>query len=170
MNRKLFAALALGSCLVAVPLSQAQAASAQRSTAPVTSTSDGSAVGSATLTRTSAGIAFSLHTTGLRAGDAVTIWVMAQNPDGGTAVLYGTGHLIGSSGTAGFGGSVAVGDSTGYAMGDDTTLEDALNATVTLVVRDHGPADADSVEQQIHTISACNPTCTDQQISVLAAS
>lgn len=170
MNRKLLAALALGSCLVAVPVSQAQAASAQQSTAPVTLTSDGSTVGSATLTRTSTGLSFSLHTTALRAGDAVTVWVMAQNPDGGTAVLYGAGHVIGASGIAGFGGSVAVGDSTGYAMGDDTTLEDALTAAVTLVVRDHGPAQANTVEQQIHTISACYPTCTDQQISVHPAS
>jgi hypothetical protein len=123
---------------VAVALTQAQAAAARQSTAPVTLTSDGSTVGSATLTRTPSGIAFAVQTTALRAGDAVTIWVMAQNPDGGTAVLSGAGHVIGASGTAGFGGSVAVGDNSGYAMGDDdTTLEDALNATVTLVVRDH---------------------------------
>jgi len=166
MNRKLLTALALGSCLVAVPLTQAQASAAQQSTAPVTLISDGSAVGSATLTRTSTGIAFTVQTTALRAGDAVTIWVMAQNPDGGTAVLYGAGHVIGTSGTAGFGGSVSVGDSSGYAMGDDTILEDALNATVTLVVRDHGAAQATTVEQQIHTIDACNPICTDQQVSV----
>jgi hypothetical protein len=58
MNRKLLTALALGSCLVAVPLAQAQAAAARQSTAPVTLTSDGSTVGSATLTRTPSGIAF----------------------------------------------------------------------------------------------------------------
>ena len=100
----------------------------------------------------------------------VEVVIVPENPDGGTAVLYGAGHVIGSSGTAGFGGSVAVGDSTGYAKGDDTALEDALTAAVTLVVRDHGPAQANTVEQQIHTISACNPSCTDQQISVHAAS
>jgi hypothetical protein len=155
MNRKLLTALALGSCLVAVPLTQAQAAAAEQSTAPVTLISDGSTVGSATLTRTSTGIAFAVQTTALRAGDAVTIWVMAQNPDGGTAVLYGAGQC-----------DRHVGDSSGYAMGDDTTLEDARNATVTLVVRDHGAAQPATVEQQIHTIDACNPTCTDQQVSV----
>jgi len=29
-----------------------------------------------------------------------------------------------------------------------------------LVVRDHGPARPDIVEQQIHTFNVCNPTCT----------
>jgi hypothetical protein len=37
------------------------------------------------------------------------------------------------------------------------------------VVRDHGPTDPRMVEQQIHTFGACNPTCTDLQISMHAA-
>ena len=58
-----------------------------------------------------------------------------------------------------------LGDSTGHAMGDDSTLEDALSATVALVVRDHGPSEADTVAQQIHTIDVCNPSCSDVQMS-----
>jgi hypothetical protein len=38
-----------------------------------------------------------------------------------------------------------------------------------LVARDHGPARPDLVEQQIHTFGACNPSCTDLQISMHAA-
>jgi hypothetical protein len=50
-------------------------------------------------------------------------------------------------------------------MGTDTTLEDALQATVYLVVRDHGPADPRTVSKQIQTFEACNTSCTDLQIS-----
>jgi hypothetical protein len=35
-----------------------------------------------------------------------------------------------------------------------------------LVVRDHGPATPGVVNDQIHTFAACNPTCTDLQLSV----
>ena len=51
-------------------------------------------------------------------------------------------------------------------MGEDTSLEDAAGATVMLVVRDHGPAKPGTVNDQIHTFAACNPTCTDLQLSV----
>jgi len=53
-------------------------------------------------------------------------------------------------------------------MGDDKTLEDPLAATVTFVVRDHGPGKAGILDDQIHTFGACNPDCTDLQISVHA--
>ena len=167
MKRKLFAALVLVGVLVALPLSPAQAsAQASQTTSSVSLISNPlTVVGSSTLTRTSSGIAFSLQTTGLTAGDAVTVWWMVANPDGGVAVLYAAGHVIGDAGTAGFAGYLPVGDSTGWVMGDDTVLEDALAATVTLVVRDHGPATADMVDAQIHTFDACNTVCHDLQIS-----
>ena len=91
---------------------------------------------------------------------------MATNPDGGIAVLYAAGRVVGGTGTARFAGRLAVGDSDGWVMGDDTTLEDAQAATVTLVVRDHGPGRADILNDQIHTFGVCNPVCTDVQISV----
>jgi hypothetical protein len=40
---------------------------------------------------------------------------------------------------------------------------------VVLVVRDHGLLDPSQVDQQILTFDACNPTCTDLQISMHAA-
>jgi hypothetical protein len=76
------------------------------------------------------------------------------------------GHVVGGTGTATFAGYLAVGDSEGWVMGDDTTLEDALAATVTFVVRDHGPGRADILDDQIRTFDACNPVCTDLQMSV----
>jgi hypothetical protein len=93
----------------------------------------------------------------LEAGHAVTIWWIVTNPDGEVAVLYAAGHVIDADGTAEFGGSLKVGDSDGYVMGDDTSLEDAAEATVTLVIRDHGPAKPGLVNAQIHTFDACNP-------------
>jgi hypothetical protein len=186
MGRKLFVkrrllvgVLVLG-LLSAIPLSHAGAATqALKSTSNVTLMSDpNTVVGTSTLTRTASGISFTLQTSGLEPGHAVTIWWMVINPDGGVAVLYGAGHVIDESGTAEFGGYLQVGDSDGYAMGDDTSLEDALQATVFLVVRDHGPAKPDIVEEQIHTFDVCNPpptlpgeplSCTDLQMSMHTA-
>jgi hypothetical protein len=167
-RRLLVAVLAVG-LLAAIPLSQAGAAT--QTTSDVTLMSDGSVVegGTSMLTRTESGISFTLQTTGLEPGHAVTVWWMVTNPDGGVAVLYATGRVIGQPGTSQFGGYLQVGDSTGYVMGDDTTLEDALQATVTFVVRDHGPIKPGEIpgviDDQIRTFGECNPACADLQVS-----
>ena len=168
MRRKLLAVLPLIGLLVALPLSRVGAAPlAIRTASAVTLMSDPSVVvGSSTLTRTVGGLAFTLETSGLESGHAVTVWWMVTNPDGGTAVLYAAGHVVGGTGTATFAGFLAVDDSEGWVMGDDTTLEDALAATVTFVVRDHGPGGAGILNDQIRTFGACNPDCVDLQMSV----
>jgi hypothetical protein len=164
MMRKLLAASALIGLLVAVPLSQAGAApQATRTTSSVTMA--GAVVGTSTLTRTESGIAFTLETSELEPGHAITIWWMVANPDSGVAVLYAAGHVVGGTGTATFSGYLAEADTGGWVMGDDEALEDALTATVSLVVRDHGPGRADILDDQIRTFGACNPTCTDLQMS-----
>ena len=167
MKRKLAAAVALVGLLVVLPLSQAGAApEAQRSTSSVTLMSDPAVVvGSSTLIRTATGIAFTLETSGVEPGHAYTVWWMVTNPDGGVAVLYAAGHLVGGSDPT-FAGYLAVGDTEGWVMGDDQTLEDALAATVALVVRNHGPGRADMIADQIRTFGGCNPSCTDVQVSV----
>jgi hypothetical protein len=176
VKRRLLVGFIVLGLLSAIPLSRAGAApQALRSTSNVTLMSDPkTVVGTSTLTRTASGISFALQTSGLEPGNAVTIWWMVINPDGGVAVLYAAGHVIDESGTAEFAGYLQVGDSDGYAMGSDTSLEDALQATVILVVRDHGPAKPDMVEEQIHTFGVCNPptlpeeplSCTDRQMSM----
>jgi hypothetical protein len=168
MKRKLLAALALVGLLVALPLSQAGAApQATQTTSPVTLISDPTVVvGSSTLTRTETGISFTLETSGLDPGHVYTVWWMVTNPDGGVAVLYAAGHVVAGSDTTTFAGYLAVGDTEGWVMGSDESLEDALAATVTFVVRDHGPGRADILAQQIRTFEGCNPTCTDLQTSV----
>jgi hypothetical protein len=170
VKRRLLITLAIVGLLAAIPLSRAGAAT--QTTSDITLLADPSVeVGTSTLTRTQSGISFSLETSGLEPGHAVTVWWMVVNPDGGVAVLYAAGHVIDDSGTAEFGGSLQVGDSNGYEMGDDESksLEDARGATVYLVVRDHGPAKPGIVDEQIHTFGACNPKglehCTDLQIS-----
>ena len=173
MQRRILVALALVGLLSVVLISRAGAAPSTTrpvSTSPVTSSAG--AVGTSTLVRSDSGIAFSLQTTGLPAGHAVTIWWMVVNPDAAApSVLYAAGHVIDDTGAAGFGGSLQEGDTDGVVELTGLSLEgllDAAGATVVLVVRDHGPARADIVEQQIHTFGVCNPTCIDLQMSVHA--
>jgi hypothetical protein len=165
VKRRILVALALVGLLSAVLVSHAGAAT--QSTSPVT-TFAGAVVGTSTLTRTTSGIAFSLSTTGLEPGHAVTIWWMVFNPDGSLSVQYAAGHVIGEGGAAEFGGHLSVGDTDGV-INNGPGLLDATGATIVLVVRDHGPADPGRVSEQIHTFGTCNSTCTDRQMSMHTA-
>jgi hypothetical protein len=170
VKRRILVALALVGLLSVVLISRAGAAPTTKpvSTSPVTSSAG--AVGTSTLVRSDSGISFSLQTTGLPAGHAVTVWWMVVNPDAAApSVLYAAGHVVDDSGAAGFGGSLQEGDTDGVVELPGLSLVgllDATGATVVLVVRDHGPARADIVQQQIHTFNVCNPTCTDLQMSI----
>jgi glucose/arabinose dehydrogenase len=165
VQRRILVALALIGLLSVVVISRAGAAT--QTTSPV-ATFAGTVAGTSALTRTDSGIAFSLQTSGLQAGHAVTIWWMVFNPDGSLSVQYAAGHVIDEGGAAEFGGHLRVGDTDGVINGGPGLL-DALGADVVLVVRDHGPADPGRVDEQIHTFGACNPTCTDLQMSMHAA-
>jgi hypothetical protein len=164
VKRRILVALALVGLLSVVVVSRAGAAT--KTTSPVT-TFAGAVVGTSTLTRTDSGISFSLSTTGLEAGHAVTIWWMVFNPNCSVSVQYAAGHVIDEGGAAQFGGYLQVGDTEGVINGGPGLL-DALAANVVLVVRDHGPADPARVDEQIQTFDVCNPTCTDLQISMHA--
>jgi hypothetical protein len=165
MKRRLLVALALVGLLSVVLVSRAGAAT--RTTSPVT-TFAGSVAGTSTLTRTASGISFTLSTTGLEARHAVTIWWMVFNPDGSVSVQYAAGHVVGAGGSAQFAGFLRVGDTNGV-INNGPGLLDALEADIILVVRDHGLLDRSQVNQQILTFDACNPTCTDLQISMHTA-
>jgi hypothetical protein len=90
----------------------------------------GSLVGAtaiAQLVRTERGISYSIGTEQLNAGHAYTVWIVVVNdpsactvrpcpppeilgnPDTDGQVTYGTGHVVGSGGVAGFGGSLQKG-------------------------------------------------------------
>jgi hypothetical protein len=165
VTRRILVALVLVGLLCAVVVSRAGAAT--QTTSPV-ATFAGKQVGTSTLTRTDSGVAFSLSTTGLEAGHAVTVWWMVFNPDGSLSVQYAAGHVIDQGGIAEFGARLSVGDTDGV-INNGPGLLDAQAANVVLVVRDHGPADPGMVDEQIHTFKACNPTCTDLQMSMHTA-
>jgi glucose/arabinose dehydrogenase len=165
VKRRILVALALVGLLSVILVSRAGAAT--QTTSPV-ATFAGKEVGSSTLTRTDSGISFSLSTSELEAGHAVTIWWMVFNPNGPLSVQYAAGHVIDDSAVAEFGGALQEGDTDGVINGGPGLL-DAQGANVVLVVRDHGLADPGRVDEQIHTIGACNPTCTDRQMSMHTA-
>jgi hypothetical protein len=165
VKRRILVGLALVGLLCAVLVSRAGAAT--QTTSPV-ATFAGKQVGTSTLTRTGSGIAFSLATTELQAGHAVTVWWMVFNPDGSVSVQYAAGHVIDEGGAAEFGGHLSVGDTDGV-INNGPGLLDSTGANVVLVVRDHGPADPSRVSEQTHTFGTCNPTCTDLQMSMHAA-
>jgi hypothetical protein len=97
---------------------------------------------------------------------------MVANPAAAApSVLDAAGHVVDGSGTAGFAGSLQGGDTDGLvelAGWSLAGLAGGSGATVVLVVRDHGPARAAIVGQQLHTVDVCNPTCADLQLSVHA--
>jgi len=162
MKRRILVGLALVGLLSVVVVSRAGAAT--QTTSPV-ATFAGATMGTSTLTRTPSGIAFSVQSSGLQAGHAVTVWWMVFNPDGSLSVQYAAGHVVDEGGAAEFGGHLSVGDTDGVINGGPGLL-DATGANVVLVVRDHGPADPGRVDQQIHTFGVCNPTCADLQMSM----
>jgi glucose/arabinose dehydrogenase len=165
VQRRILVALALVGLLSVVLVSRAGAAT--QTTSPV-ATFAGATMGTSTLTRTGTGVSFSLQTSGLQAGDAVTVWWMVVNPDGSLSVQYAAGHVIDEGGVAEFGGHLQVGDTDGVINGGPGLL-DAQAATVVLVVRDHGPKDPGRVSEQLHTFDVCNPACTDLQLSMHTA-
>jgi hypothetical protein len=176
--------LVLGLLGLVTTTSLIPAGAATRSTSPVITISDGSVVGSSTLTRTRTSVSFALRTSGLEARHAVTVWWMVfnqpqsctgtcdmddlSNPQVDASVLYAAGTVVGAAGRLNLAGSLRVGDADGAlaGMGTGTGLQNPAGAAIYLVVRDHGLADPAIVEEQIHTFHVCNPTCTDLQISM----
>lgn len=136
----------------------------------------------AKLTRTSNGISYAINTHGLRAGHAYTVWVVVinnpaacasspcapnpdilKNPSTDSQLIYGTGHLVGSSGRTGFGGHVARGPlPEGWLP--DQGLEDPLGAEIHLVLNDHGPKLASFMPGMIRTYRA---GCTDASLPAI---
>jgi hypothetical protein len=125
----------------------------------------------AQLVRTENGLSFSVQTNGLQAGHAYTLWVVVVNNPGACAatpcapleiltnpavggqVTYGTGHVVGGSGQAGFGGTLRAGAiPNGWLSG--VGLENPLGAEVHLVLNDHGPALAEYLPEMIQTYRA----------------
>jgi len=139
---------------------------------------------SSTLVRTPDGISVTLQTTGLPAGNAVTVWALVFNDPGACgaggcgemngdlsvpavhgSVFHVTGHIVGDNGT--FAGRVSVGDAAGAFFGPG--LLNPYGAEIHLIVRDHGVAlTGDLLQQQFNDTSPrfCNVACADIQESI----
>jgi hypothetical protein len=194
VKRQLLLLLGLVGLLSALLVGPAGAteATAGPSISPVTST-DGSQTGYSTLVRTSPGVRFTLFTTQLQVGHAITVWWVVfnhpencagtttstsprcsmadmANPDVDASALRADGDVVGPLGIGWFSGSLAVDDATEAIVG--TGLHNPAGADIHFVVRDHGPVspDPDVAYQQTHTVDVCNPTCTNVQTSVHEAS
>ena len=112
----------------------------------------------------------SIHTTGLPAGHAVTVWFcIIRFDDVGEFLSFdcvrAAGHVVGTDGILNAGGAVKVGDaSTSIAPtfgADGLGLLDPFGEFVSLVVRDHGPAVPGQIPEQIHTFQPGCATCAD---------
>jgi hypothetical protein len=187
--RRAITVLLLGASLVVMSLGSAVAESAEVDRQPVrwhaqSGNPQGSLVGAgatAQLVRTAEGISFSIDTEQLRSGHAYTAWVVViNNPVACTAspcsppdillnaatdaqLTYGTGHVVGNGGEAGFGAALRAGPiSTGWLP--DQGLDDPLGAEVHLVLNDHGPVLAEFMPEMISTYRA---GCTDASLPAI---
>jgi hypothetical protein len=155
-------ALGLAGLLTMVAATTVAADSAERSTQPVVQIWDGTPLGNSTLVRTDSGISASYHSSGVPAGQAVTLWfVVFNNPAACTGpcgavdlffnpaaegdFLVGAGHVIGGSGQANFGASLQVGETSGSAFAEIGMPERSIGLTnprgaqVALLLHSHGP-------------------------------
>jgi hypothetical protein len=162
----------------------AQAAPATMQTADVTGWIEGAGptsmlFGQASLVRNDRGISMTFRTTGLPAGQPVTMWWIIVEGGQVVSAQYAAGHVIGNDGAAGFGGSLAVGDTSGcfHPEFPCAGLSDPRNATVLLLARTHGDKDPGRLPEQIHTGETnfgnpgfeddlCNPTFCQVQAAI----
>jgi hypothetical protein len=137
---------------------------AGQSTQPVVWTWDPTTpVGTSTLVRTDAGISATFHSSGLPAGQAVTMWFvifnepeacfatpcgladLLFNEDAEGDFLVGAGTVIGGSGSGDFAGHLQVGDVRGSAFPEIGIPERVIGLTnprtaqVGLLLHSHGP-------------------------------
>jgi hypothetical protein len=136
-------------------------------TSPVVLFSDHSVVvGESTVMRTENGITAHLTATGLAPG-VYTFWMKVDVPGVGTVAGRLAGHVVGQDGILDFSAHVSVGEVlSGHPTFASGPLQDPLHATITLVVRAHGPADPGRIYEQTHTFEPA--TAVNYLISIHA--
>ncbi len=182
--RFIISALATLLVLCAAPAASA-GAPPLKTTAGVFSLPDFSPVvgASSTIVRTDQGARFSLRTSGLPGGHAITLWLVIFNEPGncltpnacdlvdidpaspaGVSVIYGTGRVVGPSGQANYAGHIAVGNlNRPSALPDEMQrlfgpgLTDARGADFLLVVHDHTELEPGRIAEQIHSFGVGCP-------------
>ena len=138
------------------------------------------------LVRKNTGVGATWHAFGLVPGYVYTAWLGVfnnpkrcatspctpadfANPAVQGSVIYGSGQIAGDDGSVDFTVFRAVGDTTGVVPGIGTGMGvlNAKRAEIHLVVRTHGPADADPavLQEQLTTFNGgCPPnTCVNVQ-------
>jgi hypothetical protein len=108
--------------------------------------------GESTVLRTDDGVSVHLTAHNLPAG-AYTFWMRVDAPGFPPAAGRLAGAVVGEDGLVNFDGHVNVGQMVGNPPipGLEGTLQDPLHATITLVVRYHGPVDPAHLYEQTHT-------------------
>src|SRR5262249_6604104 len=107
--------------------------------------------GESTLTRTAHGVTAHLHASGLTPG-VYTFWMKVDAPGMGPIAGRLAGHVVGQDGILNFAAHVRVGEVlSGHPVFPSGPLQDPLHATITLVVRNHGPAEPGRIFEQTHT-------------------
>jgi hypothetical protein len=94
--------------------------------------------GTASLVRTDDGISMTFRTSGLPAGQPVTIWWILLNGSGGVVSgQFAAGHIVGINGVANFAGHLAEGDTSGcfHPLFPCDGLSNARMQTVVLLAR-----------------------------------
>jgi hypothetical protein len=181
-------AIVMGLVALVLPL-VAHAASASKQDVAVTGWLEGSGptsavYGDASLVRTDDGVSMNFQTTGLPAGEPVTIWWIILNSAGEpVSAQYAAGHVVGNNGVASFAGRLAEGDTSGcfHPEFPCNGLTDARAQTVVLLARTHGPKDPGRLPTQIHTGETnfggpgfeddlCNATYCQIQAAIFAGS
>lgn len=170
MRRHVTILLAVIATMLAV-MAPASADGADKETATVSwhpqqGKSDTVSGASAQVVRNDNGITYQLRTTGLRPGNAYTLWLVVINnpafcagaactageifnPASDSQVRFASGHVAGGSGQGTFAGHVSEGALSGWLS--NRGLEDARTAEIHLVVNDHGPALPEFMPDMIHT-------------------
>ena len=166
----------------------AQAGSSTRQTVDVTGWNDhipaptSDVHGTASLVRTDQGISMTFQTSGLPAGQPVTIWWIILDAQGNVVSgQFAAGHIVGGDGGANFAGHLNKGDTSGcfHPQFPCAGLSDPRGQTVILLARIHGDKDPGKIPLQIHTSEAtsgnsgfeddlCNATFCQVQAAIFA--
>jgi len=174
----LLAALVLAAVTATITATAASAAPATQSTHPVVWTWDPTTpIGTSTLVRTDAGLSATIQSSGIPAGQAVTLWFIVFNNPSACAgdpcsivdlifnpaaegdFLVGGGRVTGGTQTS-LGGGLQVGDTSGSGFieigmpGRAIGLTNPRGAEVHLALHSHGPAVAgETLRDQISSFT-----------------
>lgn len=134
----------------------------------------------ASLSKNNEGVFAEISTSGIPAGEVVTLWWVffndashcaspgcappdLNNPNVNGSLQYGGGAIVGTNGRADFGGFLELNDNTGFYLlpqfpnmpNPAPGLVNTKEAVIHLVIRKHGPASTDpaTLEQQLTTFT-----------------